>query len=55
MAGDDETWRMDMALDFYNSLPESQREAFKESYMKRFQERIDAGEIPVWLRKESDK
>jgi hypothetical protein len=52
MSGQDERWRLDMALDYFNRLPESQREAFKEAYMKRVRERLDAGEVPVWQRQD---
>lgn len=52
MSGQDETWRLDITLDYFNRLPESQREAFKEAYMKEFQKRLDAGEVPVWQRQE---
>jgi hypothetical protein len=54
MSEQDETWRLDMALDYFNRLPESQRETFKEAYMKRVQERSDAGEVPVWQQNKTE-
>lgn len=43
----DESWRTDMALDFYDRLPESQKAAFKDAYLAGVREHIKAGDCPA--------